>query len=42
MTESEPLDTGESRRLSAIVFSDIVGYSKMMGEDEASALRVVQ
>lgn len=42
MTEPEPLDRDSSRRLSAIVFSDIVGYSKMMGEDEACALRVVQ
>lgn len=41
ISRMDPSAPDGSRRLSAIVFSDIVGYSKMMGEDEAAALRVV-
>ena len=31
-----------SRRLAAVLFSDIVGYSKQMGEDEDAALALLQ
>ncbi|MBI5202489.1 MAG: adenylate/guanylate cyclase domain-containing protein, partial [Elusimicrobia bacterium] len=40
MTDHDTADG--ARRLSAIVFSDIVSYSKMMGEDEGNAMRVLQ
>jgi adenylate cyclase len=35
-------DTGIQRRLAAILAADVVGYSKMMGEDETGAIRAVQ
>jgi class 3 adenylate cyclase len=34
--------TMEDRRLAAIVFTDIVGYSSMMANDETTALAIVQ
>ena len=30
---------GTQRRLAAIVFADVVGYSRLMGRDEAGTLR---
>ncbi|HLF61304.1 MAG TPA: PAS domain-containing protein [Acidimicrobiia bacterium] len=35
-------DTGQTSQLSAILFSDIVGYTTMMAGDEAAAIRTVQ
>ena len=32
---------GESRRLAAIMFTDIVGFSRQMGTDEARMLRLL-
>jgi class 3 adenylate cyclase len=34
--------TGETRRLAAIMFTDIVGFSRHMGSDEARMLRVLE
>ena len=35
-------DTDEERRLAAILAADVVGYSRLMGEDEAGTLAVVR
>ena len=35
-------ETGVQRRLAAILAADVVGYCRMMGEDEAGALGAVQ
>ena len=32
----------EDRRLAAIMFTDMVGYSKLMGEDEEKAFKVLR
>ena len=32
----------ETRKLAAILFADVVGYSRMMGEDEAGTVRAVR
>jgi len=32
---------GETRRLAAIMFTDIVGFSRQMGADEARMLRLL-
>ncbi len=42
-----PKDTGgivqaEARRLTAIMFTDMVGFSRQMGADEARTLRVLE
>jgi class 3 adenylate cyclase len=37
-----PTQAGPARRLAAITFSDIVGYTKLMGADEAATLRIVE
>ena len=31
----------QSRQLAAIMFTDIVGYTKLMGEDEAKAMAAI-
>ena len=36
------MDKSSSRRLSAILATDVVGYSRMMGEDEARTLRALR
>ncbi len=41
-SQSGPSLTGTERRLAAIVFTDIVGYSRRMQSDEATTLRLVQ
>ncbi|MBI3757043.1 MAG: tetratricopeptide repeat protein [Deltaproteobacteria bacterium] len=41
MSESLPQMTGETRRLAAIMFTDIVGFSRQMGADEARTLRLL-
>jgi len=33
---------GETRKLAAILFADVVGYSRLMGEDEAGTARAVR
>ncbi|MBU3673414.1 MAG: adenylate/guanylate cyclase domain-containing protein, partial [Sinobacteraceae bacterium] len=35
------MDSVPQRRLAAIMFTDIVGYSRLMGMDEARALRLL-
>jgi class 3 adenylate cyclase len=37
-----PTQTGPARRLAAIMFSDIVGYTALMGADEGATLRIVE
>jgi class 3 adenylate cyclase len=32
----------EERRLAAIMFSDVCGFSRIMGEDETRALAIVE
>ena len=32
----------EARKLAAILFADVVGYSRLMGEDEAGTARAVR
>jgi len=36
------MTTGTHRRLAAIVSADVVGYSRLMGADEASTLAKMQ
>ena len=33
---------GETRKLAAILAADVVGYSRLMGEDEAGTARIVR
>ncbi|MBI3758121.1 MAG: tetratricopeptide repeat protein [Deltaproteobacteria bacterium] len=40
-TEFPPQPPGETRRLAAIMFTDIVGFSRQMGADEARTLRLL-
>ena len=35
-------DKNKSRRLSAIMFTDIVDYSKLMGRDESAAMTLLE
>ena len=35
------MTTGETRRLAAIMFTDIVGFSRQMGADETRMLRLL-
>ena len=37
-----PTQTGPARRLAAIMFSDIVGYTALMGADEGATLKIVE
>ena len=37
-----PTQKGPARRLAAIMFSDIVGYTALMGADEGATLRIVE
>jgi len=37
-----PADTNSTRELAAIMFSDIVGYTLIMGRDEREGLRAVR
>ena len=32
----------QTRKLAAILFADVVGYSRLMGEDEAGTARAVR
>ncbi len=41
MESSNPTNQGEARRLAAIMFTDIVGFSRQMGADEARTLRLL-
>jgi class 3 adenylate cyclase len=41
MSESLPQTPAEQRRLAAIMFTDIVGFSRQMGSDEARMLRLL-
>ena len=35
------IEKGLKRRLAAIVFADVVGYSRLMGEDEVDTMRTL-
>ena len=39
--DSSPPPAAETRKLAAIMFTDIVGFSRQMGTDEASTLRLL-
>lgn len=39
--DSSQLASSETRRLAAIMFTDIVGFSRQMGSDEARMLRLL-
>ena len=39
---SDPAPGGSTRELAAIMFSDIVGYTAIMGRDEREGLRAVR
>src|SRR6266571_3957501 len=39
--ESSPTAAAETRKLAAIMFTDIVGFSRQMGADEARMLRLL-
>ena len=39
--ESTPLEEGQ-RKLATIMFSDICGFTRMMGKNEAKTLLIVQ
>ncbi len=41
MSKSSPEAPAETRRLAAIMFTDIVGFSRQMGSDEARMLRLL-
>ena len=41
MSESLPKTATETRKLAAIMFTDIVGFSRQMGSNEARMLRVL-
>jgi len=42
MSESPPAErAAETRKLAAIMFTDIVGFSRQMGSDEARTLRLL-
>jgi adenylate cyclase len=41
MSESQPETRGETRRLAAIMFTDIAGFSRQMGADESRTLRLL-
>ncbi|MBI3300655.1 MAG: tetratricopeptide repeat protein [Deltaproteobacteria bacterium] len=41
MSKSPPEATAETRRLAAIMFTDIAGFSRQMGANEASTLRLL-
>ncbi len=41
MEKSNPINQGEQRRLAAIMFTDIVGFSRQMGVDESRTLRLL-
>src|SRR5215510_340553 len=41
MAEGEAKTASETRKLSAIMFTDIVGFSRQMGSDEARTLRML-
>jgi class 3 adenylate cyclase len=36
------MDTAETRKLAAIMFTDMVGFSRQMGADEARMLRLLE
>jgi adenylate cyclase len=40
--EPSPTPTAEARKLAAIMFTDIVGFSRQMGTDEARMLRLLE
>ena len=40
--EANPIGPVETRRLAAIMFTDIVGFSQQMGADEARMLRLLE
>jgi class 3 adenylate cyclase len=42
MPEGPPEATVETRRLAAIMFTDIVGFSRQMGSNEARTLRLLE
>jgi adenylate cyclase len=42
MSKEEPLTRSEARKLAAIMFTDIVGFSRQMGADEARMLRLLE
>jgi len=42
MAEAKVRHLTSVRRLAAIMFTDIVGYTKMMGEDEEKALSTLR
>ena len=41
MEKSNTMSQGEIRRLAAIMFTDIVGFSRQMGTDESRTLRLL-
>ena len=41
MAEGLPKTAAETRKLAAIMFTDIVGFSRQMGADEARMLRLL-
>src|SRR3989442_211995 len=40
--ESSPTATASTRKLAAIMFTDMVGFSRQMGADEARMLRLLE
>ncbi len=41
MSKSSPEATADTRKLAAIMFTDIVGFSRQMGANEARTLRLL-